>query len=606
MAPQHHSHAASGKANQQAQPAISFTPEPPQVQTQAEQPQLEMPEWSPQDTSYLGLFGNPYTFPSDASPPAPPPIQAKLTVGAVGDKYEQEADRVAAQVVKTINSPVASSSVQRQDMEEEDGLQMKSQETIQREGMEEEELQMKTALIQREEMPEEEELQMKPTLQRVGHEGGAVTADLESEIQQARGSGQSLAPDLQHSMGQAMGADFSGVKVHVDSQSDQLNQSIQAKAFTAGSDVFFRQGEYNPGSKSGQELIAHELTHVVQQNGSAVQRKVQDDDIRGNSALNNEQKAKPKKGSDQHKFFGGAGKSDRAPTKPPDEKEEEEKLKRKAGHDSLNTRTSSVIQREANTIQRDTGKVFHMDDKGVAHDQPKRVFHMDAQGVAHEHPDPKAETSVTKLGSPGPNLTAEIDPEDFGMCDTETVTPSLNAYKEGSVWRAAVYKFEGHYSFLARLPASYYEITGPGGNTTLSNSRGQIKALHHLGEEGPDCYMVKAVDAHEKVHEGRLAPALEAIEPEMQKLFTAITVPDGDKVTDKHSAINAIEKTPQYATAVSKLRNIWDAEYVKRIGKDHDALTPAAEHGVVDPMIAKINKFRVKNGKSAVNHPPYP
>ena len=50
-----------------------------------------------------------------------------------------------------------------------------------------------------------------------------------------------------------------------DTQSDQLNRSIQARAFTTGQDVFFRQGEYDPGSKDGQELIAHELTHVVQQ-----------------------------------------------------------------------------------------------------------------------------------------------------------------------------------------------------------------------------------------------------------------------------------------------------------------------------------------------------
>jgi|GEM_PF-3178213 len=55
-------------------------------------------------------------------------------------------------------------------------------------------------------------------------------------------------------------------------KSDQLNQSIQARAFTTGQDVFFRQGEYQPGSRSGQELIAHELTHVVQQNGEAVKR----------------------------------------------------------------------------------------------------------------------------------------------------------------------------------------------------------------------------------------------------------------------------------------------------------------------------------------------
>ena len=48
-------------------------------------------------------------------------------------------------------------------------------------------------------------------------------------------------------MEQAFGADFSGVKVHTNGQSDQLNRSIQARAFTTGQDVFFREGEYNPG-----------------------------------------------------------------------------------------------------------------------------------------------------------------------------------------------------------------------------------------------------------------------------------------------------------------------------------------------------------------------
>jgi hypothetical protein len=70
----------------------------------------------------------------------------------------------------------------------------------------------------------------------------------------------------------AFGADFSGVRVHTDAQSDSLNKSIQAKAFTTGSDIFFSKGAYDPGSQDGQQLLGHELTHVVQQ-GAAVQKK---------------------------------------------------------------------------------------------------------------------------------------------------------------------------------------------------------------------------------------------------------------------------------------------------------------------------------------------
>jgi hypothetical protein len=117
--------------------------------------------------------------------------------------------------------------------------------------------------------PEEEEVQMKPMVQRLSTTGGtAATPDVEESIQQAKGSGQPLAENVREPMERAFGADFSGVKIHTDSKSDQLNQSIQARAFTTGQDLFFKAGEYNPGSKGGQELLAHELTHVVQQSGN--------------------------------------------------------------------------------------------------------------------------------------------------------------------------------------------------------------------------------------------------------------------------------------------------------------------------------------------------
>ncbi|WP_414553463.1 DUF4157 domain-containing protein, partial [Anabaena sp. CCY 0017] len=147
-------------------------------------------------------------------------------------------------------------SIQRMDVPEEEELQMKPEITS----------------LQRQEEPEEE-LQAKSILQRqeaIG--GGEASTDLDTAINSARGSGQEMADNIRQPMEQAFGADFSGVKVHTDGQSDQLNQSIQARAFTTGQDVFFRQGEYNPGSRGGQELLAHELTHVVQQNGVTVQR----------------------------------------------------------------------------------------------------------------------------------------------------------------------------------------------------------------------------------------------------------------------------------------------------------------------------------------------
>ncbi|BAY40197.1 hypothetical protein NIES2111_45800 [Nostoc sp. NIES-2111] len=184
--------------------------------------------------------------------------QAKLTISQPGDFYEQQADSVAQQVLQRMAQSTNRQSIQRQQApEEEEQLQMKP-------------LDINT--LQRQEMPQEEELQMKPIAQRQGGGVIAATPDLETSINQAKGGGQPMADNIRKPMEQAFGADFSGVKVHTDTQSDQLNRSIQARAFTTGQDVFFRQGEYNPGSRGGQELLAHELTHVVQQNGGMVKR----------------------------------------------------------------------------------------------------------------------------------------------------------------------------------------------------------------------------------------------------------------------------------------------------------------------------------------------
>ena len=90
-------------------------------------------------------------------------------------------------------------------------------------------------------------------------------SNLDQSIQQARMRGENLDAKIRLPMEKAFGVDFREVKIHHDSQSDSLNKSLQAKAFTTGKDVFFRQGQFNYGNKSGQELIAHELTHVIQQ-----------------------------------------------------------------------------------------------------------------------------------------------------------------------------------------------------------------------------------------------------------------------------------------------------------------------------------------------------
>ncbi len=102
-----------------------------------------------------------------------------------------------------------------------------------------------------------------------------AAAEVETGIQRARGGGgQPLSSAVRAQMEPAFKADFSGVRVHADAAADSLSRSVNARAFTTGQDIFFRAGEHNPGSSSGRELLAHELTHVVQQNGNQLQRKL--------------------------------------------------------------------------------------------------------------------------------------------------------------------------------------------------------------------------------------------------------------------------------------------------------------------------------------------
>ncbi len=193
------------------------------------------------------------------------PIQTKLTLGPVGDAYEQEADQVARQVSDQVanGGEVAEAS---------------GEERVQRQGPEDEEpeeLQMKPAANVQRQGPEDEELQMKGEPGLAG--GGPITSDVESSIESARGGGRPLEEGVRAPMESAFGADFGDVKVHADSGADSLNESLQARAFTTGQDIFFRQGEYSPESSGGSELLAHELTHVVQQNGDAVRKKPERD-----------------------------------------------------------------------------------------------------------------------------------------------------------------------------------------------------------------------------------------------------------------------------------------------------------------------------------------
>lgn len=170
--------------------------------------------------------------------PSQPTIPTKLKVGAVNDPAEREADRVAESVVAGLhadNIATGSSPVVRRQCDA-------------------------CAAVEDDEV------------QRVAEPGARVTSaptNARRLIDRARPTAKPLAADLRASLEPQFGTNFGDVRVQTGPEGHAASRALGARAFTLGSDVFFAQGQYQPNTIAGRKLLAHELTHVVQQRGAS-------------------------------------------------------------------------------------------------------------------------------------------------------------------------------------------------------------------------------------------------------------------------------------------------------------------------------------------------
>ncbi len=260
-----------------------------------------------------GEKNNAFLFGGTSDPPpffAKAGIQAKLAIGQPNDRYEQEADAMADRIVQK-RAAGANHPVQRMcadcAKEKEQGIAPKLQTKSIFESNEEP-VQRKCTKCEAEAAREEQpaiQTRTSTVLQTSRSEEGAASSDLESRLSSTKGGGSPLPEETRSSMESSFGADFSGVKVHTDSGSVQMNQELGAQAFTHGSDIYFNSGKYSPGSTEGQRLLGHELTHVVQQGGSLINRSPsgpkndpgpEDENIEMKAAENSVQKKGHEKG----------------------------------------------------------------------------------------------------------------------------------------------------------------------------------------------------------------------------------------------------------------------------------------------------------------------
>lgn len=266
-----------------------------------------------------------------------PKVQKKLTTGAVGDKYEVEADNVADKVVNKRKTggllqsrseeavqqkPLAEtiSTVQKKDLAQEQSLQKKGEKEedkkvqkksdkeedkkVQKKGEKEEDKKVQKKSDKEEdkkvqkkgEKEEDKKVQKKSdkeedkkvqkkcaecenedkkaqkkeekTVHAKRNESNSVDENVESNLNSSKGRGNAMDKNTKREMESGFGADFSNVNIHTDSRAVQMSEELGAQAFTHGNDVYFNKGKYNPESKEGKHLLAHELTHTIQQTGS--------------------------------------------------------------------------------------------------------------------------------------------------------------------------------------------------------------------------------------------------------------------------------------------------------------------------------------------------
>ena len=184
-------------------------------------------------------------------------IRFKLNIGEPGDIYEREADATADKIMR---------------MNERDSILMQPMEE------EEEMLQMAynnchdNFFIQNQPLEEEEELLQTKSMHPFSRNEDSQA--IQNQISNSKGYGRPMESGTLQFMNSRFGSDFSNVRIHDDSRAHALNNQLNSRAFAIGNNIYFNRGYYNTGNFAGKQLLAHELTHVVQQ-GATVTPRVQ-------------------------------------------------------------------------------------------------------------------------------------------------------------------------------------------------------------------------------------------------------------------------------------------------------------------------------------------
>jgi Domain of unknown function (DUF4157) len=457
--------------------------------------------------------------PSLALSSTTPTIQAKLEIGRPNDRFEQEADRVAEEVLRTptttatttaapAGAKVATPSVQR--------LCSECEEKLQRQLAENEE--------------EEELLQAKTA----GREGPLLTPEIESGIDTVlTGSGRPLPARLRAYFEPRFGHDFGGVRIHTGRDAAKSAQLLNAQAYTVGRHIVFGEERYAPATDGGRGLLAHELTHTIQQGnaGRLSTANFEDDTGRGQPLATPEAKEKG------------------------EEEDPEAKIK------SRPVISFSVVAGD------------RAPPVGV---EGKRQACPAAGPAAQRHRE--LDATAAQIGGMGACTWGITTPDPLGIA-TETC-------RAGANWRLVVTRVNSVIRAHSRLLAGQTEPI-PGVNTTDGNFCNQVTELDNLGTCAGAWYMIRAVRAHEDVHVDEWRDNFTADWTPLETAIEALTVPAAGATADRAAATAALRSDATFTGARDTSRGGGNFATFWGIA-DPNANTNAAETAVVTPRIGWI------------------
>ncbi len=243
------------------------------------------------------FFGRPKSGEPDSKPSRffkQSGLQTKLRFGKSGDPSEKQADAVADKVVNTAdNTPTVSKKDQDEGLQAKQEIRRQEEEEAQakmevQRNEEEESASAKFEINRQEEedtgaakyevqRQEEEDMQAKaevpsrkeeePQLKMVQKKDSPYTSEsFDKRLKDAKNRrGMPLPEKIREELESKMKADFNKVRIHTDDEAILLCTEIKAQAFTNGYHIYFNKGKFQPDTANGKHLLAHELTHVIQQ-----------------------------------------------------------------------------------------------------------------------------------------------------------------------------------------------------------------------------------------------------------------------------------------------------------------------------------------------------